>query len=216
MNDEPAFCEHCGSVSEKLTELLARKEEALTLIERDLRNKRAQVRRLQRERAGAAEASPLYPYARKAFDYWRSLLMPKAREFSDKRLAAVMARLAAADDPDAGLTLIMRACDGIAKLPYVTNKGRSAEGRSSERQVELELICRSEANLMRFASYAPEPEAPKPKPKPRTAGYVPRDRRELVQALRSRIFLLEVEESEFRAQILLDEIHEYSNGTVAL
>jgi hypothetical protein len=215
--DEPPFCEHCGSLSEQMAVLLEQKEAALRDLERDLRNRRAQISRLQRERAAAAEASPLYSYAREAFDYWREHLMPKARELSGTRLAAVMARLSAAEDPEQGLATIKQAIDGVAKLPYVTNKGRSATGRASERQTELELICRSESHLLRFASYADEkPPQTVSQPELPTTTWVPQDRRQLVDALRGRVFLLEVEEDERRAQTLLDEIHAFSNGAVRL
>lgn len=123
-------------------------------LEQELRNKRATITRMRRDREAAQTHHPLYEPACEVFDYWRARLMPDAREFNGKRWAAVIARLSAYDDTRKGVRDLKRAIDGCVELQYVSSAGRSSKGSPKERQVELELICREESNVKRFMSYA--------------------------------------------------------------
>ena len=143
-----------------LAEKFAQLTDAHEYLQKEVIALRAQISRLRRDR-NERVADPLLEEAQELFDYWREKLAPKAKEFSGKRLEAVLARLR--PDPQNRPDEIRAAIDGVARLPYVTANGRAASGQTKERQVELELICRSEANLQRFASYLVEDE-PEPEP----------------------------------------------------
>jgi hypothetical protein len=156
--NEVIRCEHCGFESERYKEALALKEDALRDAENELRAKRGIITRLKKSRDARPELDPHAAEAQAIFDYWRSRLAPSAREFTGKRWENVIARLRAGHSVDE----IKRAIDGCALRPYVTNNGREAEGKSHQRQVDLELICRDESKLLRFASYADAAEQEKP------------------------------------------------------
>jgi len=142
-------CPNCGILNEPAMELLVNKADALKDAERELVGKRSQIRRMRNEADQQREMDPLREEAQMIFDYWRSRLAPGAREFSGKRLDAVLARLRAGHSVDH----IKKAIDGCAAKPYVTSNGRQPKGETDERQDELELICRSEAHLRRFIGY---------------------------------------------------------------
>lgn len=148
--DDPPCCPDCGSMA--VADVLRRKDAVIADLERDLRSKRAQIGAMRANRDSQNEANPYAREAKVVFDYWRQRLSPKAREFKDKRFAAVVARL------KAGYTVpeLKRAIDGCAARPYVTPSGRSSVGTRDQRMVELELICRSESHVQRFASYVPD------------------------------------------------------------
>lgn len=131
-------------------------EDAQVDLQNDLIAARAKNTRLREDRNSRRLQDPLMALAQPIFDHWKEKLSKGAYEFSGKRLDAVLARLRAVPTEKIGErhALIMRAIDGAVKLPYVTENGRSATGKPEQKQVELELICRSEANLQRFASYA--------------------------------------------------------------
>jgi hypothetical protein len=147
----PPCCTECGAVLPQLEQM----RDMIGNLERDMRGKRAQISRLLRERDEAAEADPMYRRAHEIFSYWRLRLSPKAREFTGDRLKAVLARLHAGHEVDE----IKRAIDGCVLRPYVSEGGRSTTGPPDRRYVELELICRNEANLARLASYVDAAEA---------------------------------------------------------
>jgi hypothetical protein len=139
---------HVRSLYEQIDLLTQHRED----LERELRAKRAIISRMRKEQTRSQTAHPDNDKAERVFDYWRSRLMPDAREFNGKRWKAVIARL------EAGFTVdeLKKAIDGCVHRQYVTERGRSSKGTPSQRQVELELICREEANVRRFISYFEE------------------------------------------------------------
>jgi hypothetical protein len=141
---------------DKLKEQLATLRLAHEELQKELIVVRANNRRLTNDRNAKRLADPLKQRADAIFEHWNEKLMGgRAREFSGKRLEAVLQRLRAVpvDELEERAKLIHRAIEGVALKPYVTDKGRSAAGRSDEKQVELELICRNEANVHRYAGY---------------------------------------------------------------
>lgn len=129
-----------------------------------MRSANAKVKALRRELEDRRVDHKLRPLAVECFEYWRERLSPRAREFNGKRFDAVVARLNAGrtvEERDEIVRKIKRAIDGAELLPFVDEQSgrRKAEGKPSERQVELELICRSEGNLDRFGGYVPVPSS---------------------------------------------------------
>jgi hypothetical protein len=53
---------------------------------------------------------------------------------------------------------IMRAIDGVAAFPFVVRGERAVAGAPNQRHDDLQLICRSGANIDRFARLAPDDE----------------------------------------------------------
>jgi hypothetical protein len=162
-------CPDCGfpvaEANERIMLLekeLETKEDNLRDLEIALRAERSKVSRLRGERDKQKSSEPLLPQAEEVFIYWQEKLAPQAREFSGKRFDNVIARL----KHGATVEELKEAIDGCAKLPYVDNNGRKATGRPSERQADLELICRTEAHVTRFRSYA----QPEPGPAPTAKG----------------------------------------------
>lgn len=167
MSDRPASCcPACGTHNEAAAVALARVtllEDAQVDLQNELIASRAKNTRLREDRNSRRLQDPLMALAQPIFDYWKKKLSPTAHEFSGKRLDAVLARLRAVPTEEIGARhqLILKAIDGAALLPYVTDNGRAKTGKPSEKQTELELICRSESHLHRFASYIEKaPDAP--------------------------------------------------------
>lgn len=152
-------CETCGvdpSEVARLRDQLDTIRLAHEELQKELIIVRANNRRLTNDRNARRLADPLKRQADAIFDHWNTKLMDgRAREFTGKRLEAVLQRLRAVpvDELDERARLIHRAIDGVALKPYVTDKGRAATGTKEQRQAELELICRNEANVHRFAGY---------------------------------------------------------------
>lgn len=145
----PTYCTSCGVVNDVIPKLL--------LVVKDLESANAQLRRqnsvLRGERNDQRSLSPFAEQAQQVFDHWSQQLSPNAREFGTKRFDAVVDRL------EKGYTVddLKQAVDGCARKPYVTDSGRQESGQPGERQVELELICRSPGNVDRFKTYAEQP-----------------------------------------------------------
>lgn len=162
-------CPACGTHDPVKAEALARVqllEDAQTDLQNDLIVARAKNTRLRNDRNERKLQDPLMALGEPLFDHWREKLSPMAREFTGKRRDAVIARLRAVPQEELGdrVALITRAIDGAAKLPYVTALGRAPSGKPEEKQTELELICRTEAHLHRFASYQEPPPEPTMQP----------------------------------------------------
>lgn len=145
----PTFCPDCGVELEYVARLLELKR----IAEGETTKKAAAVARLTSGRNKERRFSPFAAEAEELFEYWRERLWPEAREFGDKRFDAVVGRL----EKGYSLDDLKRAVDGCARKPYVTDKGRAAQGSEGDREVELELICRSPIHVDRFKRYAEEP-----------------------------------------------------------
>lgn len=130
--------------------MLVEYREAIAGLERELRAKRSQIKRLQGEQHAALETKPEAASAREVLEYWSKVCAPNARELGGDRLAAVISRLRG------GYTVaeLIRAADGYAALPYVVNGRRSPQGAPQHRQVEATLIYRGPAQVDRGLQYA--------------------------------------------------------------
>lgn len=151
-------CEGCGTympIIEELQDKLALKQDLIDDQQKRLRILKGTVSRLQADRDTARELDPHYGYAVSVFEYWKVKLAPRAKEFSGKRFEAVRDRLRAGHSVEE----LKLAVDGCALRPYVTDHGRAEQGRKDQREVELELICRTEAHLTRFQRYAEAKQA---------------------------------------------------------
>lgn len=157
--DPKPCCPACGTYMAEYGEVLKRNrllEDAQVDLQNSLTAKRAEVTRLKRDRNENLN-DPYMRYAEQVYEHWRQKLAPKAREFTGKRLQAVLARLKAVEleDVEDRVKELLLAVDGCAEKPYVTERGRSRTGKPDERQAELELICRSDGHVMRFIGYLP-------------------------------------------------------------
>lgn len=132
-------CTECGAVHAGAGELLAQLRGDTEGLERDLRSKRTQIKRLQAEQDEALRASPFYPDALAALGRWRDLCAPTAKELGGKRLELAIARLRGRyTRADLELSFL-----GYSRFPYVTDKGRSPDGKPNQWQADAEQILRS-------------------------------------------------------------------------
>jgi hypothetical protein len=143
------ICPHCG---EQIPQIV-NQELVIKDLLKQLGKSKATIEGMRNDRRAGLKSDPFYEDSLEVFEHWRERLMPGAREFSQDRAKAVMARLRAGATTDD----LKKAIDGCARKPYVTEKGRSADGLPSERYADLELICRSERHVMQFQAYADDP-----------------------------------------------------------
>lgn len=144
-------CPDCGQVQDEASLPILRTKNAVIVDQQtQISYLRGELRKERNAKAKAPDKSPYMADARKVFDHWREQCSPRAREFKDARLLAVLARLRAGYSVDE----LCKAIDGAAAKPYVVNAKRVPTGRKSERYVELELICRNEANVQKFIALA--------------------------------------------------------------
>jgi len=136
-------CEACGVVHDEATELLEEKEGNLRDLELQLRKARATISKLHKDQSEQQRASPWYNDAHAVFDYWKSQLAPKAREFNGERFSRVCDRL------EGGHTVeeLKRAIDGAKANP-----------RPGGGTTDLLSICRNEPNLLMFMGWADKVE----------------------------------------------------------
>lgn len=121
----------------------------------ETRRRRAVERKnkmLEDEAREAREGSPEMAVAKAIFRYWvdKTQRDAKRTKFGDKRQSVVLARLREGHAPER----IMRAVDWVAMRPFVTDAGRATTGKATQRFDELELVCRNEVNVERFARLA--------------------------------------------------------------
>src|SRR4029079_18820728 len=134
---DPIFCAACGTINEEATELLAEKEGNLQDLEQDLRNARTKNSNAVAERNAKQKLSPFRPECVECFDYWRTEISPRAKEFCGDRFAHVEARLKAGHTVEE----IKLAIDGAKARPYKGGK------------TDLETICKSEKHLLMFIDF---------------------------------------------------------------
>lgn len=135
-------------------------EDAVKDLERRLKNEertvaklRADLERAQTGGESGDDAEDLKTASR-LFDHWRESCHHGNAQvlFTDDRKRKVRARLR--ESPDAA-ALIVKAIDAVAAYPFVVDGGRSSTGTTRQRFDDLELICRTRANVERFAALAP-------------------------------------------------------------
>lgn len=143
-------CKACGVVGEIAG--IENLTDTIKALEATLVGNRAHINKLKGELVDKRGTNKLRPAAEEVFAHWRTLCSPRAREFTGARFDSVVARLRAG----ASVDLLKLAVEGAAYKPYVLHGGRrSATGEPSQREVRLDLICRSEDHVDRFASYVP-------------------------------------------------------------
>jgi hypothetical protein len=144
--DRATACAGCGTVNEigaarfrALEEQVERQREDIGLLERDLRSKRAQIKRLRADQDQHTRADPHYDEAMDVLAYWKGSCHPAAKELGGKRLEHCLARLHGQYTPEA----LKRAVDGYALKPFVVGGRRSHEGPKDEWHADAELIFRT-------------------------------------------------------------------------
>lgn len=137
--DGTVACIDCGSVHAGATDLLSQLRDDVHGLERDLRVKRAAIKRLQAEQDEALRASPFYADAQAVLERWRELCAPNAKELGGKRLELAIARLRGKyTRAELELSIL-----GYSRFPYVTDKGRAPDGKPNQWQADAEQILRS-------------------------------------------------------------------------
>lgn len=138
-------------------------EDATRDLDRRLKNEERTVAKLRGElergqAGGKADDPEDAETANRLFLHWRASCRGGNEQvlFTDDRKRKVRARLR--ESPDAA-QLMVKAIDAVAAYPYVVDGGRSSTGMSRQRFDDLELICRTRANVERFAALAPETAA---------------------------------------------------------
>lgn len=142
MREKPIPCPHCGSPIEPswepLAELLRTKDEQIKDLALEVARQRARAQRILSGRNEAAKRSPYMDEAWEVYNYWKQEISPRSREFSGKRLEAVIARLEANWTVDE----LKLAVDGAKKRPL---KGKTTD---------LATICRDEQMVLMFLDFA--------------------------------------------------------------
>jgi putative DNA primase/helicase len=111
-------------------------------LERDLRGKRSQIKRLRADQDEAMRDSPQYDDAIDVLKHWQSVCAPNAKELTGKRLENVLARLKAYEPAE-----LKRAASGYALKPYVVNGRRTHDGGKSDWRADAELIYRDAGHV---------------------------------------------------------------------
>lgn len=143
--------------NDELRAQLARAEEQLVLTERELRQKRARISRLEGKRARDWRNSPLAGQIQEVFDAWREWCHHPRAVLDGKRAELIAQRL-----DEFGSEQLIDAIRGYAAFPYVVEGRRRREGRRDQRYDQLELIMRSAAHVergLRLAELAEEQPA---------------------------------------------------------
>lgn len=139
-------CLECGAVQEEAGIALARRDEQIEsqredigLLERELRSKRAQIKRLKSEQDASLKNDPHYDVAVRVLEHWRLTCSPNARELTGKRLEHCLDRLRGRYTE----AELRRACDGYALKPYVVQGRRTHDGPKDSWHADAELIFRT-------------------------------------------------------------------------
>lgn len=133
--DEAETLGRAVAVRDEMIETL---REDVANLERDLRGKRAQNRRLRAEQDEKTRNDPLYPQAIEVLQHWKAVCSPKARELGGKRLENVLARLRGKHTVEE----LKRCAEGYALKPYVVGGKRSPIGPKDDWHADAELIYR--------------------------------------------------------------------------
>lgn len=141
---EGANIEALQAENRALREQVERLEEQLMLTERELRQKRARISRLEGKRAQDWRSSTQAPLIMQVFDAWRELCGHPRSALDGKRAELIAERLDQFD-----VEQLIEAIGGYAAYPYVVDGRRSRRGRRDQRYDSLELILRSAAHVER-------------------------------------------------------------------
>jgi hypothetical protein len=124
--------------------------------ERDLRSKRALIKRLQTDAEKERRAYAGREAVERLFDYWREACRHPNSKLTADRFDSVRAAL------ERGYTeeQIRRAIDGAAFDPFITRRRNG----TAKRHDDIELICRDGKRLEEFACKAPASGAKRTRP----------------------------------------------------
>lgn len=144
-------CGECGGVNEDAAARIAALEEQVVilsgdtaLLERELRSKRAQIKRLKSDQDLALRRDPAYPSAERVLLYWQRICAPASREpVAGKRLENCLARLHGRYTEED----LKRACDGYALKPYMVGGRRTHDGPKDDWRADAELIFRTAGHV---------------------------------------------------------------------
>jgi hypothetical protein len=145
------LCDACGTLNEEAAARIAALEEQVAVLsedvgslERELRGKRAQIKRLKADSDAAIKNDPRYATAIVVLKHWKKACAPNARELGGKRLENCIARLKKSPQAKEGYTAeeLMRAVDGYALKPYMVNFKRSHVGTQEDWKADAEFIFR--------------------------------------------------------------------------
>jgi hypothetical protein len=149
---ELGACSVCGLDAPAMRAALVRRDERIEALredvanaERELRGKRAQIKRLKADHDTRLRSHPLYPTAMDVLAHWRDFLMPTARELHGSRLENCIARLQGdSKNSPTGYTpeQLKRSIDGYALKPFVVGGKRVHEGPKDAWAADAELIFR--------------------------------------------------------------------------
>lgn len=132
---EALYCEHCGSVLDRLQRRFDEQTEAIKTQAVDIARRQHTINQLRRSQRD--ERPPEYDDAMQVAEYWRETLHPRARELNGTRVLAVCARLKHYTKAE-----LIKAIDGYAIKPNVGERGRCRAPEGGRRQVDLELLMR--------------------------------------------------------------------------
>jgi len=107
-------------------------------LERELRSKRAAIKRLQSEQDQQLRASRHFAAAMRVLETWRALCAPAARELGGRRLELVIARLNAQHSEQE----LTEAVVGYARLPFIVDRRRSPHGTKAQWFADADLVFR--------------------------------------------------------------------------
>lgn len=138
------LCEDCQRQKEEA----ARANLHLDDAEKELRQYRAKVRRLENERAKERMLYKRRNEIEAVFDEWKKACNHKRSKLTPDRFDAIQAKL----EMDYSTADISYAIAFIAAFPFVVNAERKSRGRPTQRYDDIELICRTGKNLERFAN----------------------------------------------------------------
>lgn len=144
------ICAACGVVSEDVLQAIAVRDEQIAVLqddvanaERELRSKRAQLKRARADQNALIRDDPNYDKAMDVLAHWKAVCAPAARELGGKRLDNVLARLRGRYTPE----MLKQAADGYSFRPFVVNRTRAASGKPDEWYADAELIYRTASHV---------------------------------------------------------------------
>lgn len=134
-------------------------EDAVAGLQRDIRGWAARYADLKRDKDGEAKESPVWPVAKKVFDYWRRTCKHPRSAFTLDRFELIrpfLEKLGDKDKPPAerlaeAEALCKRAIDGAAHDPFITRR----KNGTPKRHDGIDLIFRNADKMEEFCNRAP-------------------------------------------------------------
>lgn len=137
-------CEDCGRARGEAEEAWRKLEDA----EKELRQYRAKVRRLENEKAKERMEYLRRAEVEQVFNKWRLLCKHPRSKLTNERFDAVQKLL----DQEYTVDEIGKAITYIAAFPFMISGERRQRGKPSQQWDDLELICRNGGKMEKFAT----------------------------------------------------------------